>query len=361
MDNILWKMKSANSTLIHGAREGVTQSYITGNLHQDGDQTILTADDGSGQYPLIDPPSDVPLDTKIPNSQLSVTGVLVNGKMFWTYIQYFANANSMGGGGGGGLGFYQLNLSGTPVPFPTATSVPTLSSGGNYTVQAGDTISSIAAANGITTDELINTNGITDPNTLTIGQTLIIPSVASPEPQWQLYIGTQKVTQINDQTVILFTTEDRKTYVLADPGGHLTTAYSLIGREGDKVSLQAAVSPDKSFGDYPVLLVSGGGLAGTWGGGGSGGPSATNEPSTPVVSETSTPPTLTIEKVELVYFVSNPLYQANDPNASRRSPYIQPAWHFSGHYSNGDEFDIIVQALKQEFLSPEIAPYIQGG
>jgi hypothetical protein len=60
--------------------------------------------------------------------------------------------------------------------------------------------------------------------------------------------------------------------------------------------------------------------------------------------------------VELVYFASNPYYQVNDPNYNQRSPYIQPVWHFHGRYDDGTEFDALIQALKEEFLYPELVP-----
>jgi len=41
--------------------------------------------------------------------------------------------------------------------------------------------------------------------------------------------------------------------------------------------------------------------------------------------------------------------------------YLQPVWRFYGHYDNGDEFDVIIQALKQEYLLPELDPFVQGG
>ena len=62
-----------------------------------------------------------------------------------------------------------------------------------------------------------------------------------------------------------------------------------------------------------------------------------------------------------MYYVSNPYYQVNDPNYSQRSPYIQPVWHFHGHYEDGGEFDVLIQALKQEFLLPELAPGLSPG
>jgi hypothetical protein len=71
------------------------------------------------------------------------------------------------------------------------------------------------------------------------------------------------------------------------------------------------------------------------------------------------PATATVEKVELVYFLSKPRFAAPDPQAG--PAYIQPVWRFYGHYSNGDEFEVLVQALKDEFLLPELAPYITPG
>jgi LysM repeat protein len=44
-----------------------------------------------------------------------------------------------------------------------------------YIVQPGDTLSAIAARFGVTTEELIQANGITDPNNLAIGTRLVIP------------------------------------------------------------------------------------------------------------------------------------------------------------------------------------------
>jgi stage VI sporulation protein D len=44
-----------------------------------------------------------------------------------------------------------------------------------YRVQSGDTLSSIAARFGVSVQALINANGITDPNSLSIGQVLVIP------------------------------------------------------------------------------------------------------------------------------------------------------------------------------------------
>jgi LysM repeat protein len=49
-------------------------------------------------------------------------------------------------------------------------------------VQSGDSLSSIAQRFGTTADELARINGITDPNTLDIGQKLQVPTAPAPSP-----------------------------------------------------------------------------------------------------------------------------------------------------------------------------------
>ena len=68
----------------------------------------------------------------------------------------------------------------TPLPTPTPTPQPSPFS--EYVVQSGDSLSSIAQQFGTTADELARINGITDPNTLDIGQKLQVPRPASPSP-----------------------------------------------------------------------------------------------------------------------------------------------------------------------------------
>jgi LysM repeat protein len=66
----------------------------------------------------------------------------------------------------------------TPVPSPTPEPSPFE----EYTVQQGDSLSSIAQQFGTSADELARINGITDPNTLDVGQKLQVPRPASPSP-----------------------------------------------------------------------------------------------------------------------------------------------------------------------------------
>ncbi len=57
----------------------------------------------------------------------------------------------------------------------TPVSTGTSSSGGAYTVRAGDTLAGIAARYGTSADALATLNGITNPNVLSIGKVLRVP------------------------------------------------------------------------------------------------------------------------------------------------------------------------------------------
>ena len=52
-----------------------------------------------------------------------------------------------------------------------------------YAVQPGDTLASIAAANGTTAQALADANGLSDPDLIRFGQVLIIPRAAAAPSQ----------------------------------------------------------------------------------------------------------------------------------------------------------------------------------
>lgn len=66
-------------------------------------------------------------------------------------------------------------------PTPTATPqlLPTPTPTGRYTVQAGDTLSGIARTFDVSVDELVAANDIDNPNNISVGQELQIPTPAS--------------------------------------------------------------------------------------------------------------------------------------------------------------------------------------
>lgn len=415
---------------------------LLGAISQQGDQVILNTTDD--EIFILPDASDLPL----PLDNAFVIGVRVGDTFEWKSVDQ-RNTFGGGGGGGGGLGFYKLNLTGEPVPFPT--SIPRAEGGGGggggsieaYLVQEGDTINSIAAANGITPEELMQLNGMTDPSQLTIGQTLTVRAesislpqtvealrgylaitiykqvdggqrvdygfindsapfphmtlagenleplqayqgrpvdiwgtieskegqivlkveryeVPFPDLQFQILRGKQTPVTLNGQPATLFTTDDGKTYVQFNPGGGVDG--STIGNLDDEVLIEALVVPDESFGGYPALRIFSAA-------------SAVNPKNGEaqelqisadqiyVVDEAAegplAPPTLIIERVELVYYMPEPRYMVDELSPDQR--YLQPAWMFTGHYSDGTAFFVLVQALQQEFLLPEQAPFTAPG
>lgn len=59
--------------------------------------------------------------------------------------------------------------------------IPSPTPAGLYIVQSGDTLSGLAQDFGTTVEEIMAANGLTDPNAIQIGQTLIIPSLVDRE------------------------------------------------------------------------------------------------------------------------------------------------------------------------------------
>jgi LysM repeat protein len=64
-----------------------------------------------------------------------------------------------------------------PTPEPTLELMPE-----TYVVRAGDTLSRIGRAYGVTVDRLAAANSISNPNLILVGQTLIIPGRETPVP-----------------------------------------------------------------------------------------------------------------------------------------------------------------------------------
>ena len=67
------------------------------------------------------------------------------------------------------------------MPSPTVAAL--------YSVQAGDTLSSLAERFATSVEEIVAANNLTDPNALQAGQTLLIPSLLR-EPQTTITAGT---------------------------------------------------------------------------------------------------------------------------------------------------------------------------
>ncbi|HET9912722.1 MAG TPA: hypothetical protein VFQ13_12575, partial [Anaerolineales bacterium] len=68
------------------------------------------------------------------------------------------------------------------------------------------------------------------------------------------------------------------------------------------------------------------------------------------------PPDTFIEKIELIYFVTDPTYYDDTLDPEQVKLYLQPVWHYYGHDEDGNEEHTYIQALRQEYLLPESNP-----
>ena len=87
------------------------------------------------------------------------------------YVDY-AIAGGSGGYGAGGSTYAEPDYAAQSAPEAQYSSSGQVGDGGTYVVQAGDTLSSVAAELGTTVEYLAAKNGIEDPNLLYAGQTL---------------------------------------------------------------------------------------------------------------------------------------------------------------------------------------------
>jgi hypothetical protein len=303
------------------------------------------------------------------------------------------------GGGGGGSSFYKLNLSGTPVPIPPPTSITSL--GGSTPQQSvdGQRVEGLRGILSVTFHKKADGSQATEYSlfgkyqngeyfsTLLTGASLqslekyhglpIIVwgtqnaekftinveryEIPFPDLQFQIVKGRQELSNIDGQSATIFTIEDGESYVQLLPSGDPDS--SIIGIQGDIIQQEVLIIPDETFGGMPALRI----YAGSTIEGGA--PALTITANQPYTYDDSVnitpgdyiPPIAAIEKVELAYHIRNPIYSMTDPNAGADAQYLQPVWRFYGHYSNGDEFEILIQALKEEFLYPELAPNTPPG
>jgi hypothetical protein len=373
----------------------LTEDGIEGTLKIVGGQVTLSAQEGNFQL------EDVPTEIPLPFENAFVIGVRLGNSYDWTSIDNRGGHNG-GGGGGGGQGFYKVNFSGTAVPLPTPmpTALPPEQQPTGQTIEGQRGLLNVTIykqADGSQSVEyaLAPWNGTGSfPYMILEGDLQALQSynnrpvdiwgsvdhinqdgtpvikvdryaIPFPDAQFQVLRGTQKIVQLEGQPATLFTTDTGDTYVQQMANGVID--HTEVGHEGDPALIEALVIPEKFLAGYPVVLVFGAQMANNPKGGQPteftipadqlDQPYVTYKPQAPDASVTN-PPTATVEKVELVYFVSDPRY-TTEPNSGY--PYLQPAWRFYGHYSNGDEFEVLIQALQDEYLLPELAPYIPPG
>jgi LysM repeat protein len=166
-----------------------------------------------------------------------------------------------------------LPLAFSPTPLAPAASQPAAPTPTVYTVKPGDTLGSIAQRFGVTLDELMAANGITNANLLNAGDNLVIPvpgsvpPTAPPStpsllptdpPQTPLPTSTPDSNQpqpsvairevrgagvLADEALVVANdggTVDLAGWTLRDDSGHLYTFPSLKLLKGGTISLHTA-------------------------------------------------------------------------------------------------------------------------
>ena len=114
---------------------------------------------------------------------------------------------------------------------PTTAPAPTTGAAQRYQVQPGDTLTSIAHRFGITIGAIVTANGLTNPDTLSLGQSLEIP----PPPPVELIVSP---------TTVLAGTTVQFEFRGAKPGEHVT--FTLNGPMGTFTGPAHAASEDGS-------------------------------------------------------------------------------------------------------------------
>ncbi|MGE5509208.1 MAG: LysM peptidoglycan-binding domain-containing protein [Chitinophagales bacterium] len=135
---------------------------------------------------------------------------------------------------------------GQTLVIPGTTSTPTPSpSGQAYTVQAGDTLFLIAQRYGTTVAALQQTNGLTNPDSLYAGQRLTIPSgstaTPAPAPSPTPATGDQTYTVQSGDTLYLIAQRYKTTVDALVQANHITDVNNLA--PGTVLQIPAASTP----------------------------------------------------------------------------------------------------------------------
>lgn len=354
------------------------QEGIQGSIAREGDQVTITTSD---KVKLILP--DFPSDVELPLANGFLTGVTKGDVFEWSTLD--TRPTSGGGGGGGGNGFHKVNVSGTPVPFPTPTESPSIEQTSTpepvealrgivsitiYTQPDGTQRKEYTFAvpysyggylslngDGLEAFDAYNHRPVDVWGTITQDSSGIAIlkvdrfEIPYPDLSFQLLKGSVSESSYNGEQIMLLTTQEGQIYTILYDTGSPVFDPSMEGRVE---VLQVLAIPDETYAGHPsVRMFSYGPEINPKTG--EQYPYTITADQPMVMPDNATSPgsviTATIEKIELVYFMPDPRYTTPDANAA--PPYIQPAWKFTGHYSNGDQFELLIQALTEQFLLPE--------
>ena len=137
-------------------------------------------------------------------------------------------------------------------PTPNASPAPTRAPAQNetYIVRAGDTLAQIAAQFGVSLQELMRANKLTNPNLISVGQQLVIPQ-AAPAPTSPVGIALNPSVVTQGETVVLSINVPNLTQV----DGKFDQQELRFARAGDTWNAIVGISRCANFvGNYPVTL-----------------------------------------------------------------------------------------------------------
>jgi hypothetical protein len=348
---------------------------LKGVIQRQGDQGYLVVDDKQWLIPGL--PAEVPDGINVYVRCITLEN---EASLDWSTIGTALGGG--GGGGGGGSGFFDLNLdrAPTPVPSPTETPYPLPQIGERFDgLQGNPYVTFFNNPDGSTKKSVymnlsptekwpgglsLNLTGdglagieayhqlpvkiwgsITDLNQGNPIVTVERYEPVYPNLKGQAWMGTLELVSSGGKPVLLFTDQSGSKYVLntsLESEAKTPTADVPFIVEG-------VVYPDQTYEGYPVLhdfmMFEAQGIENL----------DNYEPQSisPNTMEESSirngEGTLTIERIELAYYTSD-LRWGGNPDSSTPLVYAQPVWCFYGHYENGPEFEIIIQALSDEYL-----------
>jgi len=357
---------------------------LDGTLEQTDSQSWLVTTDGQ-RLQLEDLPEDIKV-----GERTFVYGIVSGDKLDWKTINQGEGFGG-GGGGGGGAGLARVNLSGTPMPtatpWPVSTPVDYSSMVGsrfegeqgnvdiwNLQKEDGSTYF-VYKLNKDTEEGFLNsfwqitlegpaTAGLEAYyrmpvkiwGTITSINPQGVPTVQLeryealyPDQKVRIWFGQEAKAQVDGKNVLLFTADDGTVYVRNDSMQY--EIEPVAAEEGLVFYIVGWSLPDQAFGGYPILNVM------------SIGSVPPDYDFDFVLSETLIPPVMKesdmnlsgetptgiINRAELVYLGEDQLLPEVEEG---RVLYAQPFWRFSGYFSEKSYFDIIIQALPDEYLQP---------
>ena len=177
---------------------------------------------------------------------------------------------------------------------------------------------------------------------------------AYPNQRAQAWLGTVEIATVEEREVALFQSREDERYVLASSLRHPDLDWYRQAMGSHQVLQEGVVRPE-TFGGYPVIEE----IGSRWGDdvdrmtGLEDHQQATGAPVRVVrPEEPPLPGKAFVEQVELVYYavpIADIAYSGGlSPDPSLR--VVQPVWYFAGHTEDGATFEVLAQAVRDEYL-----------